>query len=338
MLTHEMEVLKLLDNNNSALLVSLSGGKDSSCMLTEVWAWAHRHHISPDRIHTITADLQRNEWSFALPHIESFAKMLTGKSPIVVTRRQGDVLQQWEDRYNKLQADGRTTVAPWSDSQNRFCTSAAKRGQIYKAIIKHFPRDTVIVQCVGLRSAESSGRKVANPLKYHKKSPTAPTRNRHVYTWLPIHEFSVEDVWNTLGWTIAELELLQADVKRRVTPGDYDMLEQVCNEWGYKWGRAYALGNQRLSCRICPLASHNDLINGIAWNPDHFRDISHLERRSGFSFQSSQWLSDLGLTHLDDREQAELDEAKHRNLGYRQQQKQQKQQKKSNRPQQLTLF
>ena len=85
----------------------------------------------------------------------------------------------------------------------------------------------------------------------------------HVYTWLPIHKFSVEDVWNTLGWTIDELQLLQQDVKQRVTPGDYGALEQVCDEWGYKWGSAYALNNQRLSCRICPLANKNDLINGI---------------------------------------------------------------------------
>ncbi len=338
MLTHEAEVLKLLGNKNSVLLISLSGGKDSDAMLTEVWAWAHRHNISSDRIHTITADLQRNEWRFAMPHIQSFSKMLTGKAPIVVTRPQGDVLQQWEDRYAKLQAEGRTTVAPWSDSQNRFCTSGAKRAQIHKAIVKHFPRDTVIVQCVGLRADESTGRKSANPLKYHTKSPTAPTLNRHVYTWLPIHKFSVEDVWNTLGWSIAELELLQEDVKRRVTPGDYEALEQVCEEWGYKWGRAYALGNFRLSCRACPLASKHDLLNGIAWNIDHFRDISDLERRSGFSFQPKQWLSDLGLSHLNSQERQELADAKQRNLSYRQQQKQQKQQKKPKRPQQLTLF
>lgn len=337
-LTHESEVLKLLQNKNSVLLISLSGGKDSDCMLTEVWAWAHRHNISPERIHCITSDLQRTEWRFALPHIHSFSRMLTGKAPIVVTREQGDVLQQWEDRYAKLQAEGRTTVAPWSDSKNRYCTSAAKRAQIHKAIIKHFPRDMTVVQAVGLRSSESSGRKAANPLKYHTKSPTAPTLNRHVYTWLPIHKFTLKDVWNSLGWTLDELKLLQEDVKRRVTPGDYAALEQVCNEWGYKWGRAYALGNQRLSCRICPLASKNDLINGIAWNPEHFRDISNLERRSGFSFQSSQWLSDLGLSHLDDQEQAELDEAKQRNQVYRQQQKQLTQQKKPKQPQQLTLF
>jgi hypothetical protein len=154
-----------------------------------------------------------------------------------------------------------------------------------------------------------------------------------VYTWLPIHQFSLEDVWNTLGWTLEEVKLLQADVKRRVTSGDYKTLEQVYDEWGYRWGRAYALGNQRLSCSLCPLASRNDLINGVAWNSDHFRDISSLERRSGFSFQSSQWLSDLG--DLSPEEQEELDEAKLRNKQVRQQAQHQRQ---SEEPKQLTLL
>lgn len=333
-LEHEQEVLTLLKNEKSVLLISVSGGKDSDAMLTSVWAWAHRHNISPNRIHIISSDLGRNEWSFSLPHIQSFTKMLTGKDPIIVKREKGDVLQQWEDRYAKLQAEGRTHVVPFSDARNRFCTSAAKRGEINKTIIKLFPRDTTVIQCVGLRSEESSTRKKANPLKYHTKSPTAPTLNRHVYTWLPIHKFSVEDVWNTLGWSIAELELLQADVKQRVTPGDYEALEQVCDEWGYRWGRAYALGNLRLSCRICPLANRNDLLNGIAWNPDHFRDISDLERRSGFSFQPSVWLSDLGKSHLSATERDELDKAKERNKQHRQQQQVAKPQK----PQQLSLL
>ncbi|MEO1666751.1 MAG: hypothetical protein AAFU54_19085 [Chloroflexota bacterium] len=321
-LEHEQEVLKLLKNERSVLLISVSGGKDSDAMLTSVWAWAHRHNISPDRIHIISSDLGRNEWRFSLPHIQSFTKLLTGKDPIIVRREKGDVLQQWEDRYAKLQAEGRTHVVPFSDARNRFCTSASKRGEINKAIIRLFPRDTTVIQCVGLRSEESATRRKSNPLKYHTKSPTAPTRNRHVYTWLPIHKFSLEDVWATLGWTLDELMLLQADVKQRVQPGDYETLEQVCDEWGYKWGRAYALGNMRLSCSLCILSSRNDLINGVHWNVQHFRDISSLERKSGFSFQPGQWLSDLGESYLTDTERDELADAKARNIELRQQQKQ----------------
>jgi 3'-phosphoadenosine 5'-phosphosulfate sulfotransferase (PAPS reductase)/FAD synthetase len=316
-LTREREVLALLQTERSVLVVNTSGGKDSDAMLTRIWAWMHRHHIASERLYVITADLQRNEWSFARPHIVTFTRQLTDKDPIVVTRPQGDVLQMWEDRYQQLQAEGRTSVPHWSSAAHRYCTASAKRAQIQKAIIRLFPQDRVVINCVGLRAEESPRRRKAQTLKYHPSSPTAVTRNRHVYTWLPIHAFTLTDVWETLGWTPDELRLLQADVRQRVTPGDYAALETVCQEWGYHWGRSYALSNTRLSCALCVLANQGDLRNGIAWNPDHFRAISELERRSGFSFQPDQWLSDLGIDYLSPSEREALDAAKTRHHALR---------------------
>ena len=317
-LEREGEILDLLKSPRSILLISVSGGKDSDVMLIRLWNWAREHGIDGERIHVISAHLGRNEWSFALPHIQELTYDITGKAPIVVERPQGDVLQQWEDRYATLQAQGRTHVAPFSDAKNRFCTSAAKRAQIHKKIIEMFPRDRLIVQAVGIRAEESPHRRKATTLKYLKKSPSAATLNRHVYTWLPIHSFSLQDVWQTLGWTLERLAEFQADVKQKVRAGDYEMLERVCEAWDYRWGRSYALGNTRLSCSLCPLANNNDLLNGIAWNPDHFRDISALERRSGFSFKPKQWLSDLGQSVLNLDEEQELVLAKEKNTLLRQ--------------------
>jgi len=313
-LVREHEVLNLLRKERSVLLINTSGGKDSDAMLTEVWAWIHRHQIASERTYIITADLNRNEWHFAREHIRTFTQALTGKEPIIVQRPQGDVLQMWEDRYEKLQAEGRTTTPHWSSAAHRYCTAGAKRAQIHKAIVRLFPKDTVVINCIGLRAEESSRRSRANTLKYHQSSPTAPTLNRHVYTWLPIHNYSLRDVWNTLGWTLEELHLLQKDVRERVTPGDYAKLEEVCREWDYRWGKSYALGNTRMSCALCVMANQHDLQNGIAWNPEHFRAISELERRSSFSFQPDQWLSDLGHEFLDPDELEELADAKLRNL------------------------
>jgi hypothetical protein len=62
------------------------------------------------------------------------------------------------------------------------------------------------------------------------------------------------------------------------------------------------------------MANKSDLSNGIAWNPDHFREISELERRTGFSFQSSGWISDLGQAYLSDEALEELRQAKLYNL------------------------
>lgn len=323
-LANEQDVLDLLRGNRSAILVNTSGGKDSDATLTEVWAWIHRHNIPPDSLYVISADLKRNEWPFALPHINQFTRDLTGKEPIIVSRPQGDVLQMWEDRYHKLQDEGRTTVAPFSSSSARYCTSGAKRAQIQKAIIKLFPRDYVVINALGIRADESAARRKKKTLTCLTRSPTAPTLNRHVYNWLPIHSWSLADVWHSLGWSLDELRLLQKDVRNRVTPGDYDALATVCAEWGYRWNPAYALGNTRQSCSLCVMASRHDLRNGIQWNPDHFRDIADLERRSGFSFQANQWLSDLGQDYLTDDELAALQQAKKKNLALRQENKRQK--------------
>ena len=315
-LINERQVLKLLQSDQSALLVNTSGGKDSDAMLKAIWDWAQRYKISPDRIHVIHAHLGRNEWTFALEHVKKYTRKITGKDPIIVERPQGDVLQMWEDRYQRLQEQGRTTTPHWSSSAHRYCSSGAKRSQVNKAIIRMFPRDWKIINCIGIRGDESALRKRATTFKYQKKSPTAPTLNRHVYTWLPIHQWTLADVWASLGWTLEDLATLQAEVRETVTPGDWDALRAICERWGWEYALSYPLGNSRMSCRLCVMSKQSDLQNGIAWNPEHFRDISELERRTGFSFQSGQWLSDLGRDHLSAEEIEALRQAKLSNLEY----------------------
>ena len=87
-LINERQVLKLLQSDQSALLVNTSGGKDSDAMLKAIWDWAQRYKISPDRTHVIHAHLGRNEWSFALEHVKKYTRKITGKDPIIVERPQ----------------------------------------------------------------------------------------------------------------------------------------------------------------------------------------------------------------------------------------------------------
>ena len=57
---------------------------------------------------------------------------------------------------------------------------------------------------------------------------------------------------------------------------------------GDVYHEAYDLGNHRLSCALCVLASLNDLINGAVHNPDTYREI--LPHRSCDRLQLSQRL------------------------------------------------
>jgi hypothetical protein len=70
-------------------------------------------------------------------------------------------------------------------------------------------------------------------------------------------------------------------------------IEQAASITGWRWHPAYALGNERLSCSICILASKNDLLNGIEFHPDYYRQLVQLELDSGFSFRHGLWQASL---------------------------------------------
>jgi 3'-phosphoadenosine 5'-phosphosulfate sulfotransferase (PAPS reductase)/FAD synthetase len=313
--------VRLLLENGAHLVVNVSGGSDSSSMLNLLWN-AYQQFAWPGEFYVIHAHLGRNEWPFTLPHIQDYVYKLTGKEPVIVSRKKGDLLARWWQRYETLKAQGReNSVPPWSSSAARFCTSELKVSIIQSWVRRQFPEKANAISAVGIRSDESPRRFRAVTFAPEKKS-SAPTKKRHVYRWLPIHNFTLNDVWQTLGWTLERLNALRADVRAKVRPGEIDALFSLLDEWAYRMNPAYALGNTRLSCRACVMASRNDLANGIVWNPDHFRDLVDLEITSGFSFQHKRWLADFAPELLTANQRQRL--AQTRNTEHQ--------------PQQLTLF
>jgi len=69
---------------------------------------------------------------------------------------------------------------------------------------------------------------------------------------------------------------------------------------------SHAIGNDRVSCALCVLASKNDLHIGAAHNPGLYRQLVDLELESGYSFQSGRWLADLHPHLLTDAQRAQL--------------------------------
>lgn len=300
-------ILDLLEQG-AHLLINVSGGKDSDTMLKLLWN-AYIQHKDRWRgdFRVVTCDLGRNEWGFSLPHIQKFVSETTGKQVEVIRREQGDLVEQWWTRYRTLQAEGRADrVPPWSSAAARFCTKAQKEAQVNKFIVEHYPQDALILSCIGIRADESPARKHKQVVQPYTQSPTAPTKNRYVYRWLPIHEFSLRDVWSVLGWTLERLEALRAEVKTNIQPGDRVGLQALLTRWNYHANPVYALGNDRCSCRLCVLANQNDLLNGILWNPDHYRDLVELELTSGFSFQQGRWLAEIRPELLSDDQRERL--------------------------------
>lgn len=58
---------------------------------------------------------------------------------------------------------------------------------------------------------------------------------------------------------------------------------------------AYAMGNERLSCALCVLASRSDIENGARHNPELLQALVDMEMESGFSFRQDLRLADLNL-------------------------------------------
>ena len=190
-----------------------------------------------------------------MPHIQRYVTELTGQPPVIVSRKKGDLLDRWWQRYHTLQAEGRD-VPPWSSSAARYCSGEMKSAIIASEIRRRFPRDATVISVLGIRSDESVSRS-RKPVFSVEKKATAPTKNRHVYRWLPIHDFTLADVWGTLGWTLERLEVLRRAVRERVQAGDTATLTAVLEEYAYRFHPAYALNNTRVSCSACVLANRS---------------------------------------------------------------------------------
>ncbi len=227
---------------------------------------------------------------FPFRSISLFHFVLTRKAtaaalqlPLTIVRReQGDLLARWWQRHTT-----RPGVPPWSDARNRYCSSELKVGPINHWLRTWKPAGTVIC-AIGLRAAESPGR-ARKPVSSQREAVS--TRNRHVFNWNPLHAISNVEVWEMLDVSQEHLQQVRQEVRRLRSNGFY--VQDAIARIGWAWHPAYALGNQRLSCSLCVLASRSDLLNGAEHQPDHYRDLVDLEIASGFSFRQGLWLADL---------------------------------------------
>jgi 3'-phosphoadenosine 5'-phosphosulfate sulfotransferase (PAPS reductase)/FAD synthetase len=223
-------------------------------MLAVVVERCREEGIPLERIVVVHCDLEDMEWEGTKELAEEQAKFY-GLRFEVVRRTQGNILQHVRDRHAKLIADGKNTVAPFPSSSQRWCTSDHKRDQVKKVMTKltnetrrgvapwpsstarwctsHHKADQVkklmtklsrehngrrpvrILNCMGMRAAESSARSKLKPFRLDKIN-TNGKRTTHI--WLPIFGMSEAQVWE--------------HIRARKVPHH----------------RAYDLGMTRLSC------------------------------------------------------------------------------------------
>jgi 3'-phosphoadenosine 5'-phosphosulfate sulfotransferase (PAPS reductase)/FAD synthetase len=258
-----------------AVAISSSAGKDSAAMLAHVVSLADAQEYDRARIHVIHADLGRMEWA-GTGELAAEQAAHYGLDFRKVKRPQGDILEQAEK------------LGQFPTPTMRYCTSDHKRGQLSKVrvqIAKEIrqadkqtfrqsgsdkrpgARAVRILACIGLRAEESSGRAKIPTLERDKRE-TGKGTVKTVDNWLPIHDWKVGKVWDT--------------IRSAGLPSHY----------------AYDLGMPRLSCVFCIFAPKPALLLAGKHNRELLAEYVKTERKIGHTFKNGLALAEI---------QAELD-------------------------------
>jgi len=234
------------------ILINSSAGKDSQTMLRYVTRQADRDGVA-DRIVVVHADLGRVEWP-GCPELAEEQTDRYGHRFEIVKRSQGDLLDHIEKR------------GMFPSPKQRYCTSDHKRSQVQR-LITALGRDVLtegketarILNCLGMRAEESPARKKMPMFQFNAAASTkllpGGQRRREVWNWLPIHEWTLGEIWD--------------DIKASGVP----------------YHRAYDLGMPRLSCCFCIFAPLAALLIAGQHNPDLLTEYVRVEKQIDHRFR-----------------------------------------------------
>lgn len=235
------------------IVINSSAGKDSQAMLDYVAILAKEQGVS-DRLIVVHADLGKMEWD-GTKALAARQAAHYGIRFEVVRRTQNNLLEQVEAR------------GMWPSSAARYCTSDHKRGPIgtlFTKLSREAGRFVRILNCMGMRAQESPKRAKMETFAFDKRNSNG---KRHVDTWLPIHTWTVEEVWARI------------------------------RQSGVEHHRAYDMGMPRLSCVFCIFSPKAALLLAGKHNPELLAEYVAVEKRIDHTFRQ-----DLSLATI----QAEL--------------------------------
>jgi 3'-phosphoadenosine 5'-phosphosulfate sulfotransferase (PAPS reductase)/FAD synthetase len=171
--------------------------------------------------------------------------------PFIVAKAGKTLLEMVERRF-----ESRPEVPSWPSASTRQCTSDLKRGPIQREVRRYAKANGFknIVNCLGLRAQESPGRAKRAAFSRMGISNSVLTW----YEWLPVHDMRITEVFEAIATA------------------------------GQQPHYAYALGNDRLSCVFCIMASKPDLRNGRIERPELFEQYVALEQRTGYTMHMNR--------------------------------------------------
>ncbi|GAB50152.1 phosphoadenosine phosphosulfate reductase domain-containing protein [Atlantibacter hermannii] len=206
--------------------------------------------VPTQQLVVVHASLGVMEWPGALELAQQQAA--DAGLPFIVARARKTLLEMVARRF-----ENRPEVPSWPSASTRQCTSDLKRGPIQREVRAYAKANgfKVIVNCLGLRAQESPGRAKRQTFR---KNETDSNSVLTWYEWLPIHELKADEVF--------------ANIRAAGQEPHY----------------AYSLGNERLSCVFCIMASRNDLKNGATHHPELLEQYAELEVRTGYTMHMNR--------------------------------------------------
>lgn len=205
--------------------------------------------VPPEQLLVVHASLGEMEWPGAMELAEQQAQ--AAGLPFIVAIARKTLLEMVKRRF-----ENRPDVPSWPSASTRQCTSDLKRGPIQREVRRYAKAHgfKTIVNCLGLRAEESPGRR--KRLTFQKMGISNSVHTW--FEWLPVHQLTKEQVFTAI------------------------------RDAGQKPHYAYALGNERLSCVFCIMASRNDLRTGAREHPALLKEYDEMERRTGYAMHMSR--------------------------------------------------
>lgn len=231
-----------LIKSGALFVINDSAGKDSQAMKRKLIKAIPKHQLV-----IVHANLPEVEWDGNLEHIKKYADGV----PVFEVQANKTFFQMVEHRKK------------FPSPTTRQCTSDLKRNPIQKFINNYTKENNFyqVVNCLGIRAQESPGRAKQIPFQYMAGNSS---KKRLQFQWLPIHEFTIEQVWNTISLAGQE------------------------PHWAYKEGM------KRLSCCFCIMACQSDLKTAARLKPQLAAKYIEMEERLNFTmFMSRTPLKEL---------------------------------------------
>lgn len=244
-MTPTQDDIEALVGRGALFVANHSGGKDSQAMLIKLLEL-----VPASQLVVVHASLGEAEWHGALELAQEQAA--NAGVPFIVARAEKSFLDMVERRFA-----ARPDVPSWPSAKHRQCTSDLKRGPIEREVRRYAKARglSLIVNCTGIRAAESASRAKVDVFKLNASNSKA---GREWFDWAPIHALSTAEVFATI-----------ASAGQQPHP-------------------AYAAGNERLSCVFCIMGSRKDLAHGAAARPELFAQYVQMEARTGYTMHMSR--------------------------------------------------